>query len=76
MAPNAGIIFNEAHRLRPAMTTRGPRVTPPEGIQVDEIYVRGDVNVLVPTQLLQADERYYKDARNFVPEKWNENKEL
>lgn len=69
-------IINETLRLRPAVMTGGPRVTPPEGIQVDEVYIPGDVNVLVPTQLLQTDERYYKDARNFVPERWNENKEM
>lgn len=36
----------------------GYRVTPAEGLQVDEVYIPGDVNVLVPTQLIQAHERY------------------
>ncbi|BCS28549.1 cytochrome P450 [Aspergillus puulaauensis] len=69
-------IINETLRLRPAVLTGGYRVTPPEGIQVDEVYIPGDVNVFVPTQLIQADERYYTDAKKFVPERWSERKEM
>ncbi|KAL4791151.1 cytochrome P450 [Aspergillus venezuelensis] len=47
-----------------------------EGLQVDEVYIPGDVNVFVPTQLLQTDERYYVYAKQFVPKRWNERKEL
>ncbi|KAL4924698.1 cytochrome P450 [Aspergillus undulatus] len=69
-------IINETLRLRPAVLTGGYRVTPAEGLQVDEVYVPGDVNVFVPTQLLQTDERYYVDAKKFVPERWNEKKDM
>ncbi|KAL4968677.1 cytochrome P450 [Aspergillus stella-maris] len=69
-------IINETLRLRPAILTGGYRVTPAEGLQVDEVYIPGDVNVFVPTQLLQTDERYYVDAKQFIPERWNERKEL
>lgn len=69
-------IINETLRLRPAVLTGGYRVTPPEGMQVDEVYIPGDVNVFVPTQLIQTDERYYLKAKEFVPERWNEKKEM
>lgn len=69
-------IINETLRLRPAVLTGGYRVTPPEGMQVDEVYIPGDVNVFVPTQLIQTDERYYTDAKTFVPERWSERKEM
>lgn len=69
-------IINETLRLRPAILTGGYRVTPAEGLQVDEVYIPGDVNVFVPTQLIQTDERYYVDAKRFVPERWNEEKEM
>ncbi|EAA58076.1 hypothetical protein AN6101.2 [Aspergillus nidulans FGSC A4] len=69
-------IINETLRLRPAILTGGYRVTPAEGLQVDEVYIPGDVNVFVPTQLIQTDERYYVDAKRFVPERWNEKKEM
>ncbi|KAL4919422.1 cytochrome P450 [Aspergillus aurantiobrunneus] len=69
-------IINETLRLRPAVMTGGYRVTPAEGMQVDEVYIPGDVNVFVPTQLIQTDERYYVDAKRFVPERWNEKKDM
>ncbi|KAL1980003.1 hypothetical protein VTN96DRAFT_4825 [Rasamsonia emersonii] len=68
-------IINETLRLRPALLTGGYRVTPPGGIQVDEVYVPGDVNVFVLIQLIQTDERYYRDAQDFVPERWGERRE-
>ncbi|KAL4958584.1 cytochrome P450 [Aspergillus filifer] len=69
-------IIKETLRLRPAILTGGYRVTPAEGLQVDEVYIPADVNVFAPTQLLQTDERYYVDAKQFVPERWNERKEM
>lgn len=69
-------IIQEALRLRPALMTGGVRVTPAEGIQVDEMYIPGDVNVFVPVQLIQTDERYYTDSKQFIPERWNEKKDL
>ncbi|KAL4910296.1 hypothetical protein BDW74DRAFT_186367 [Aspergillus multicolor] len=69
-------IITETLRLRPAILTGGYRVTPPEGLAVDEVYIPGDVNVFVPTQLVQTDERYYVDAKSFVPERWSERKEM
>ncbi|KXG46361.1 Cytochrome P450 [Penicillium griseofulvum] len=69
-------IIHETLHLRPAIMTGGYRVTPIEGIQVDEEYIPGDVNVFVPVQLIQTDERYYTDAKQFVPERWTESKEM
>ncbi|CAG8305603.1 unnamed protein product [Penicillium olsonii] len=69
-------IIQETLRLRPAVMTGGYRVTPEEGITVDEVYIPGDVNVFVPVQLVQTDERYYTNAKDFVPERWNEKREM
>lgn len=69
-------IINETLRLRPAVLTGGYRVTPAEGIQVDEVYILGDVNVFVPVQRIQTDERYYADSKIFIPERWSEKKEM
>lgn len=69
-------IINETLRLRPAVMTGGYRVTPNEGIQVDEVYIPGDVNVFVPVQRIQTDDRYYVDSKAFVPERWSEKRNM
>ncbi len=68
-------IINETLRLKPALLTGGYRVTPAKGIRVDEVYIPGDVNVFVPMQLIQTNPRYWKDALEFIPERWGVRKE-
>lgn len=68
-------IINETLRLRPALLTGGYRVTPAKGLQVDEVYIPGDVNVFVPIQLIQTNKRYCKDAHQFIPERWGERRD-
>jgi len=50
------------------------RVTPPNGIQVDEVHIPGDTNVFVPVQLIQRDPRYWPKPLEFIPERWSEQK--
>jgi len=68
-------IINETLRLKPALLTGGYRVTPVNGIQVDEVYIPGDTIVFVPTQLIQTDPRYYADPLEFIPERQGERRE-
>ncbi|EKG20298.1 Cytochrome P450 [Macrophomina phaseolina MS6] len=67
-------VVNEAMRLKPALLTGGYRVTPSQGLQVDEQYIPGDTNVFVPIQLIQTDPRYYTQPNDFVPERFGERK--
>lgn len=69
-------IINETLRLKPALLTGGYRCTPAEGLQVDEVYIPGDVNVFVPPQLIQTDERYYRESHEFIPERWGEQEDM
>ncbi|KAJ5946808.1 hypothetical protein N7454_003647 [Penicillium verhagenii] len=69
-------VITETLRLRPSVLVGASRVTPAQGLQVDEVHIPGDVNVFVPIQLLQTDERYYEQAKTFVPERWHEKKEM
>ncbi|KAI9878167.1 MAG: hypothetical protein M1830_001736 [Pleopsidium flavum] len=66
-------IINETLRLKPALLTGTYRVTPPSGCQIDEVYVLGDTNVFVPTQVIQQDPRYYAKPLEFIPERWSDN---
>lgn len=68
-------IINEALRLKPALLTGGYRCTPAQGLHIDEVFIPGDVNVFVPMQLIQMDERYYANAQEFIPERWGERKD-
>ncbi|KAL1979470.1 hypothetical protein VTN96DRAFT_5729 [Rasamsonia emersonii] len=63
-------IINETLRLKPPVPSGLPRITPPEGIQIDEVYIPGDTIVAVPTHTIQRDERYYERPLDFDPERW------
>lgn len=65
-------IIDETLRLKPATMIGGHRETPREGIQIDEQYIPGYTEVFVPVQLIQTDPRYWKEATEFVPERWGE----
>lgn len=44
--------INEALRMHPPVPSGAPRLTPPEGITVDDVFVPGGVNVTVPQYAL------------------------
>lgn len=67
-------IIDETLRLKPAVTVGFYRETPPEGIQVDEQYIPGNTVVIVPTQMIQTDPRYWHEVAEFVPERFGERK--
>jgi cytochrome P450 len=64
--------INETLRLRPAILIGGARVTPPSGLQIDEVFIPGDTNVLVPVELIHRDPRWWPEADDFVPERFGE----
>ncbi|KAI0110549.1 monooxygenase [Hypoxylon sp. NC0597] len=65
-------IIDETLRLKPAVLSGVYRVTPREGIQIDEQFIPGDINVFVPTQRIQTDPRFWKQAADFIPERFGE----
>lgn len=68
--PYVEAIMRETLRLKPAVPSGPPRVTPPGGLQVDEVWIPGDVNIIVPQYVLQRDDRNFVDADKFMPERW------
>lgn len=61
----------ETLRLKPPVPSGLSRLTPPEGIQVDGVFIPGKTVVSVPTYAIQRDPRYWgPDAAEFVPERW------
>ncbi|KAF1962854.1 cytochrome P450 67 [Byssothecium circinans] len=65
-------IINETLRLKPPVIQGGPRETPPQGIHVGDMHIPGNVNVSVPYILIQREPRWWEEAENFVPERWDE----
>ncbi|CAN8106130.1 unnamed protein product [Discula destructiva] len=63
-------IINETLRLRPPVPSGLPRTTPPDGLQIDEVFVPGDTIVSVPAHAIQRDPRYWDKPLDFIPERW------
>lgn len=68
--PYVDYLIHETLRLRPPVPMGFLRETPPEGLQIDEVYIPGKVNVNVPTWTIHRDERYFQHADDFIPERW------
>ncbi|KAL1640901.1 hypothetical protein SLS58_006517 [Diplodia intermedia] len=69
--PLLDAVIDETLRLKPPVPCGTPRVTPPEGLRVDDgLYVPGGVHVWMPQWVVQRDERYFERPGEFVPERW------
>lgn len=68
--PYLDYIIQETLRLRPSAIGALARLTPPEGIWIDEVFIPGDTIVSIPAWTIHRDPRYWKDAQEFVPERW------
>jgi cytochrome P450 len=71
--PYLDAIIQETMRLKPASASGQPRQTPPEGLQIDEVWVPGNVTITVPQHTIQRDERYFPRGNEFCPERWMDN---
>jgi cytochrome P450 len=69
-------VINEALRIKPVAGISGPRLTPPEGITVDGVWIPGHVQVFLPPWVLCRSEKFFVRPDEFIPERWTTRPEL
>ena len=45
-------------------------MTPPEGLQVGEVFLPGKIDMFVVPHAMHLDERYFERPTEFIPERW------
>ncbi|KIL86958.1 hypothetical protein FAVG1_09511 [Fusarium avenaceum] len=68
--------LDESLRLYPVVPSGLQRVTAPEGMQVDDIFIPGDTLFHSPTYTMCRDERCFVRPDEFIPERWTSQPEL
>lgn len=69
-------VINEAIRLYPPVLFGSQRVTPDEGIQIEDVYIPGDTIVYMPQWQLHHDARNFEKPHEFIPERWTSKPEM
>ncbi|KAL8782595.1 MAG: hypothetical protein Q9195_009618 [Heterodermia aff. obscurata] len=60
-------VINEALRLHPAVPSGVQRITPPEGVTIDGVFVPGGVNIMVPSWAIGRSPKIYPSPLSFLP---------
>jgi len=69
-------IINETLRMYPPVLFGSQRVTPSEGIQIEDVYIPGESIVYMPSWQLQHDPRNFERPNEFIPERWTTKPEM
>ncbi|KAK6222379.1 hypothetical protein LQW54_001079 [Pestalotiopsis sp. IQ-011] len=69
-------VINETLRLHPPVPSGLQRMTPPEGLQIDQTFIPGNTILQVPSFTMYRDERFFSRPDEFIPTRWTTEKEL
>ncbi|KAG8672181.1 hypothetical protein FPOAC1_005443 [Fusarium poae] len=68
--------IDESLRLNPVIMSGLQRTTPPEGMQIDDVFIPGDTIFHAPSYTMYRDERCFVRPLEFIPERWTTQPEL
>ncbi|KAK2769915.1 cytochrome p450 [Colletotrichum kahawae] len=68
--------IDESLRLHPPVPSGVQRMTPSEGLQVDDVWLPGDTIVFVPSYTQYRDARFFDHPDEFIPDRWIDRPEL
>ncbi|KAM5376429.1 hypothetical protein ACJZ2D_005483 [Fusarium nematophilum] len=68
--------IDETLRLHPVVPSGLQRMTPPEGIQIDDTFIPGNTLIQFPSYTMYRDERSFVRPDEFIPERWTSKPEL
>lgn len=74
--PLLDAVINETLRLWPAIFWATQRVTPPEGLAINNVFIPGGTIVAIPGWSLARDERNFVRPEEWIPERWTSRPEL
>ncbi|RFU79485.1 cytochrome p450 [Trichoderma arundinaceum] len=63
-------VIYETLRLHPPVPTTIYRLTPQEGVMIDDIHIPGGMGVMCPQYSIGRSEAVYSKANSFAPERW------
>ncbi|APA13544.1 hypothetical protein sscle_11g083140 [Sclerotinia sclerotiorum 1980 UF-70] len=63
-------VVNEGLRLYNPVPSGAHAATYPQGVEVGDIYIPGNVQVEITQLALMKDERYFAQGKEFIPERW------
>ncbi|CAH0003225.1 unnamed protein product [Clonostachys byssicola] len=67
---------DESMRIHPIIPGGVQRHTPPQGLQVGDTFIPGDVIIQVPMHSVHYDKRSFPQADQFIPERWTSRPDL
>lgn len=68
--PYLRAVIDETLRLRPSLGVALPRVTPPQGMIIDGVWVAGNTTVSAPHWTIHRDPELFERPLEFLPERW------
>ncbi|KAK6854682.1 hypothetical protein PG990_008145 [Apiospora arundinis] len=69
-------IIHETLRIQPSAPSANPRVTPPQGLEIEasafgpRIWIPGDVEIVQAPYVIHRDARWFERPDEFLPERW------